>query len=156
MISPIFHNFWRNCRNRSVCWVPFLYLLHHLNLVILANTMISLIFCKFFEKLQKLQKWQFLPGTLLPPLTLVLILAKSVICPIFRNFWRNHRTCRNRSFCWAPLLPLLTLVLINFSKNCDFSNFSQVLLLRANLDISHCSAFFSHTCTCKPQEYSRT
>ena len=76
--------------------------LYHLNLVILANTMISLIFCKFFEKLQKLQKWQFLLGTLLPPLTLVLILARSVICPIFRNFWRNHRTCRNRSFCWTP------------------------------------------------------
>jgi len=72
-ISPIFHNFWRNCRNRSVCWAPFIYLLYHLNLVILANTVISLIFRKFLEKSQKLQKWQFLLGTLLPLLTFVLI-----------------------------------------------------------------------------------
>ena len=99
---PIFHNFWRNCRNRSVCWAPFLYLLYHLNLVILANTVISLIFRKFLEKSQKLQKWQFLLGTLLLLLTLVLILAKTVISPIFRNFWRNHRNCGNHSFCWAP------------------------------------------------------
>ena len=47
-ISPIIFNFWRNhknCRNHSFCWAPF-YLLYHLNLVILAKTAISPIFCK--------------------------------------------------------------------------------------------------------------
>ena len=43
LISPIFCNFWRNCRNRSFCWAP-LYLLYHLNSVILAN----LRFLQFF------------------------------------------------------------------------------------------------------------
>ena len=50
-------------------------------------------------------------------LQLVIILAKTAISPIFLNF------CRNRSFCWTPLY----LDLINFSKNCNFSNFLQFL-----------------------------
>ena len=73
----------------------------------------------------------------------------------FSQFLEKSQNLQKSQFLLGTLLPLLTLVLINFSKNCDFSNFSQVLLLRANLDISHCSAFFSHTCTCKPQEYSK-
>ena len=54
---PIIFNFWRNhknCRNHSFCWAPF-YLLYHLNLVILAKTAISPIFCKKL-KTSKCQK----------------------------------------------------------------------------------------------------
>ena len=40
--------FLRNCRNHSFCWTP-LYLLCHLNLVILAKTAISAIFFKFWR-----------------------------------------------------------------------------------------------------------
>ena len=56
-ISPIIFNFWRNhknCRNHSFCWAPF-YLLYHLNLVVLAKTAISPIFCKKL-KTSKCQK----------------------------------------------------------------------------------------------------
>ena len=58
----------------------------------------------------------------------------------FSKFLEKSQTvCRNRSFCWAPfllgtLVPPLTLDVINFSKNC---NISQFFLLRASLDISH-------------------
>ena len=50
-MSPIFRNFWRNCRNRSFCWSPF-YLLCHLNLVILTKTTIAPIFRNFCYRLQ--------------------------------------------------------------------------------------------------------
>ena len=97
-----FLSFWRNRRNQITVFVGHLSMSLPLEFSNFSKHYDFSNFCKFFEKLQKLQKWQFLLGTLLPPLTLVLILARSVICPIFRNFWRNHRTCRNRSFCWAP------------------------------------------------------
>ena len=73
----------------------------------------------------------------------------------FLQFLEKSQKLQKLQFLLGILLPPLTLDLINFSKNCDFSNFSQVLLLHANLDISCCSAFFSHTCTCKSQEYSK-
>ena len=66
------------------------------------------------------------PFYLLYHLNLV-ILPKNAISPIFCNFWRN---CRNGSFCWS-------LEFSNFNQNYDRSSFSQFLLLRANLDISH-------------------
>ena len=113
-ICPIFRNF---RRNRSFCWTPF-YLLYHLNLVILAKTAISAI---FFQVLEKLQKWQFLQGTLVPPLTPVVI-NFSKNCD-FSNF---SQFLEKLQFLLDTLLPPVPLDFINFSKNCDFSNFFAI------------------------------
>ena len=57
--SNFFFNFWRNCRNRSFCSTP-LYVLYHLNLVILAKTAISPIFRNFCNCVQT---WTYLSVT---------------------------------------------------------------------------------------------
>ena len=77
-----------------------------------------LIFRNFFEKSQKLQKSQFLLGTLLPPVTLVVI-NFSKNC----NFSNFSQFLEKLQFLLDTLLPPVPLDLINFSKNCDFSNF---------------------------------
>ena len=83
-----------------------------------------LIFHNFFEKPQKLQKSQFLLGTLLPPVTLGLI-NFSKYC----DFSSFSQFLEKLQFFLDTLLPPvpLDLIIINFSKNCDFSNFSQFL-----------------------------
>ena len=84
-----------------------------------------LIFHNFFEKPQKLQKSQFLLGTLLPPVTLDLI-NFSKNCD-FSNFLQFLEKLQKSQFLLGTLVPPLTLVITNFSKNCNFSNFSQFL-----------------------------
>ena len=55
------------------------------------------------------------------------------------SFWDKLRfrgELQKSQFLLDTLVPPLPLEFSNFSKNCDFSNFSQFLLLRANLDMS--------------------
>ena len=129
--------------------------LYHLNLVILANTMISLIFLQIFWEIAETSEMAVFAGHPSTSSNTCLNFSKKCDLSNFSQFLEKSQNLQKSQFLLGTLLPLLTLVLINFSKNCDFSNFSQVLLLRANLDISHCSTFFSHTCTCKLQEYSK-
>ena len=75
-------------------------------------------------------------------LQLVMVLAKTAISPIFFQFLEK---LQKSQFLLDTLVPPLPLEFSNFSKNCDFSNFSQFLLLRANLDISLiCNKYFRH------------
>ena len=60
------------------------------------------------------------------------------------SFWPRATSGLKSQFLLGTLLFPLPLEFSNFSKNCDFSNFSQFLLLRANLDISF---FLLHTVT---------
>ena len=110
-----------------------------LKLINFRKTAISPI----FRNLWRNRRFCWVPFYLLQPLN-SLILANSAIFPVLRNFWRNRG---NRCFYWAPFYLLyrpLPLEFSNFSKNCDFSNFSQFLLLRANLDISRSSRLNSY------------
>ena len=64
-------------------------------------------FSQFLEKSQKLQKSQFLLGTLLPLLTLVLInFSKNCDFSNFSQFLEKSQKLQNCSFCWAPFYPL--------------------------------------------------
>ena len=90
-----------------------------------------LIFHNFFEKPQKLQKSQFLLGTLLPPVTLDLInFSKNCNFSNYSQFLEKSQKLQKSQFLLDTLVPPLPLEFSNFSKNCDFSNFSQFLLLR--------------------------
>ena len=52
------------------------------------------------------------------------------------SFWPSAASGLKSQFLLGTLLFPLPLEFSNFSKSCDFSNFSQFLLLRADLDIS--------------------
>ena len=93
-------------------------------------------FLQFLEKSQKLQKSQFLLGTLVPPVTLDLIsFSKNCDFSNFSQFLEKSQKLQKSQFLLDTLVPPVTLEFSSFSKNCDFSNFSQFLQLRANLDI---------------------
>ena len=86
------------------------------------------MFHNFFEKSRKLQKSQFLLGTLLPPVTLVVInFSKNCDFSNFSQFLEESQKLQKSQFLLDTLVPPVTLDLINFSKNCDFSNFLQFL-----------------------------
>ena len=102
-----------------------------LKLINFRKTAISPI----FRNLWRNRRFCWVPFYLLQPLN-SLILANSAIFPVLRNFWRNRG---NRCFYWAPFYLLyrpLPLEFSNFSKNCDFSNCSQLLVKSQKLQKS--------------------
>ena len=150
-----FLSFWRNRRNQITVFVGHLSMSLPLEFSNFSKHYDFSNFLQIFWEIAETSEMAVFAGHPSTSSNTCLNFSKKCDLSNFSQFLEKSQNLQKSQFLLGTLLPLLTLVLINFSKNCDFSNFSQVLLLRANLDISHCSTFFSHTCTCKLQEYSK-